>query len=128
LTIFNGCKFICMWMKVGRGLWSSFVLKLLEATWSNNICGLMVKFLPKFGWLRFEELRRKLMNMGYNGSNVFQGHWTCVTLQFQEKVAPFLIRMYCFAHKTNLIVIILLKLDLVYQLEALLRNLYVFCP
>jgi hypothetical protein len=66
--------------------------------------------------------------VGYDGSNVFQGHWTCVTLQFQEKVAPFLIRMHCFAHKTNLIVIILLKLDLVCQLQALLQNLYVFLP
>lgn len=128
MTIFNGCKFTCMWMKVRRGLWSSFVLKLLEATWSNTICGLMVKFLLKFGWRRLEELRRKLMNMSYNGSNVFQGHWTCVTLQFQEKVAPFLIRMHCFAHKTNLIVIILPKLDLVCQLKALLQNLYVLLP
>ncbi len=126
--IFNGCKFIYMWLKVGRGLWSSFVLKLLEATWSNNICGLMVKVLPKFGWLGLEELRRKLMNMGYDGSNVFQGHWTCVTLQFQKRVAPFLIRMHCFAHKTNLIVIILSKLDLVCQLKAFLQNLYVFLP
>jgi hypothetical protein len=128
LTIFNGCEFTYMWLEVGRRLWSSFVLKLLEATWSNNICGLMVQVLPKFGWLRLEELRRKLMNMGYDGSNVFQGHWTWVTLQFQEKVAPFLIRMHCFAHKTNLIVIILSKLDLVSQLKALLQNLYVFLP
>jgi hypothetical protein len=39
-----------------------------------NICGLMVKVLLKFGWLGLKKLRRKLMNMGYNGSNVFQGH------------------------------------------------------
>jgi hypothetical protein len=30
--------------------------------------------------LRFEELVGKLVSMECDGSNIFQDHWTCVTL------------------------------------------------
>ncbi len=67
----------------------------------------------EFGGLRLEELGGKLVSMGSNGPNVFQGHQTSVTLQFKEKVAPFLSRVHCFAHKTNPMVFTLWDLDLV---------------
>jgi hypothetical protein len=41
---------------------------------SNNIFGLMVNGLLKFGGLGLEELARKLVSMGCNGSSIFQGH------------------------------------------------------
>jgi hypothetical protein len=41
---------------------------------SNNVFSLMVKILLKFCGLRLEELRAKLINMGYDGNNVFQRH------------------------------------------------------
>jgi len=44
------------------------------STTSNNIFGLIVKDLLKFGGLRLEELARKLVSMGCNGSSIFQGH------------------------------------------------------
>jgi hypothetical protein len=44
------------------------------STTSNNIFGLTVKDLLKFGGLRLEELARKLVSMGCNGSSIFQGH------------------------------------------------------
>jgi len=47
---------------------------------SNNIFGLMVKGLLKFGGLRLEELVGKLISMGCNGSYVFQGHQMGVTM------------------------------------------------
>jgi hypothetical protein len=47
---------------------------------SNNIFGLMVKGLLEFGGLRLEELVGKLINMGCNGSYVFQGHQMGVTM------------------------------------------------
>jgi hypothetical protein len=49
-------------------------------TTSNNIFELMVKGLLKFGGLRLEELIREIVNMGCNGSFVFQGHRTSVTM------------------------------------------------
>jgi hypothetical protein len=47
---------------------------------SNNIFGLMVKGLFKFGGLGLKELARKLVSMGCNGSSIFQGHQTNVTM------------------------------------------------
>jgi hypothetical protein len=47
---------------------------------SNNVFGLMVKNLLKFGGLKLEELGAKLINMGYDSNNVFQRHKTSVTM------------------------------------------------
>lgn len=127
LTIFNGCWFTCMWLKVGRGLWSSFVLKPLEVASFNNICGLMVKVLPKFGWLGLEKLRRKLMNVGYNGNNVVQGHWMCkIAIVIEGNPNSNYNALFC--SQNQLDCNHLSKSDLVCQLEALLQNLYVFLP
>jgi hypothetical protein len=64
--------------------------------------------------------------MGCNGTSVFQGHRTNKTLQFKEKVTPFLSGVHCFAHGTNLVVLTLSNLDLVCQLEGILQNTYAF--
>jgi hypothetical protein len=51
-----------------------------------------------FGGLRVEKLVRKLVSIGCDMSNVFQGHQTGMTMQFKNKVAPFSIRMHYFSH------------------------------
>jgi hypothetical protein len=79
-----------------------------------------------FGGLRVEELVRKLVNIGCDMSNVFQGHRTTMTMQFKDKVAPFITRMHYFAHQTNLVVITLSNVPLVHRLEGSLQNMYVF--
>jgi hypothetical protein len=61
-----------------------------------------------------------MVSMGCYGNNFFQGNRTGVTLQFKEKVVPFLNGVHYFVHKTNLIVLTLLELDKVHQLEPLL--------
>ncbi len=76
---------------------------------SNNIFVFMLKCLLQFGGLRLEEFCEKLVNIGCNGSSVFQGHKMGVTHQFEEKVGPFIIGVHGFFHKTNFIVIILSK-------------------
>jgi hypothetical protein len=93
---------------------------------SNNIFGLMVKSLLEFGGLRLEELAGKLVNMGCNGSSIFQGHRMGVTMQFKKVVAPFFNGVHCFAHKMNLTMIILSNLPLWHPLEGVLQSLYVF--
>ncbi len=67
-----------------------------------------------FGGLGVEELARKKMNIGYDGYNVFHGHQTSVTMQFKDKVAPFIIRVHCFSHRTNLVVITLSNVSIVH--------------
>jgi hypothetical protein len=66
----------------------------------NNIFFLMLKFLFEFDGLRLEELVGKLVSIGCDNKIVFQsGHRTKVTLQFKEKVAPFVIGVHYFAQK-----------------------------
>ncbi len=71
-------------------------------------------------------MARKLVNMGCNGSFVFQGHQTSETMQFKKFVAPFLNGIHCFGHKMNLVVITLSDLPIVHRLEGVLQSLYFF--
>jgi hypothetical protein len=57
--------------------------------------------------------------MGCDGSNIFQGAWADVTTQMKDNVAPFMIGMHCFAYWTNLVVLLLSKLNLVVRSKAL---------
>jgi len=81
-----------------------------------------------FGGLGVEELARKLVSIGSDKSSIFQGHRTCMTRYIKNKVAPFITRMHCFAHRTNMVVITLLNVPLLHQLEGILQNIYVFYP
>ncbi len=65
---------------------------------SYDIFVLLVEGYSDFGGLGLEELGTKLVNMGYDGSNVFQGHQIGVKL-VQRKIAHFLIGVHYFAHK-----------------------------
>ncbi len=87
---------------------------------SDNIYVLMLKCLGDLGGLGLEDLVQRLVNISYDNSNIFQGHRTRVTQQFNEKVTPFVMGVNCFAHKTNLTVITLLDVLLIHQLELLL--------
>jgi hypothetical protein len=58
--------------------------------------------------------------MGCDGSSVFQGHQTCVTMEFKEVVAPFMNVIHCFSHKMKLAMITLFDLPFVHQLEGVL--------
>jgi hypothetical protein len=51
-----------------------------------------------FGGLGVEELVGKLVNIVCDGSSVFQGHQTGMTMQFKNKVVPFITRVHCFAY------------------------------
>ncbi len=66
-----------------------------------------------------------MVNIGCDDKNVFQnGHKTKVTLQFKEKVVPFVIRVHYFAQKINLVIITLFDVLIVHWLELLLQGLY----
>ncbi len=86
----------------------------------------MVKCMLYFGGLGVEELTRKLASIGSDKSSIFQGHQTCMTTHIKDKVAPFITKMHCFAHWTNLVVITLSNVPLLHQLEGILQNIYVF--
>jgi hypothetical protein len=79
----------------------------------NNIFSLVLKCLLEFGGTSLDELGGKLANMGFERSNVFQSNQACVIIQFKERVESFFLNVRCFNHKTNLVVVNLLELDLV---------------
>jgi hypothetical protein len=87
---------------------------IMSAT--SNIFVLILKFF-EFDGLGLEELVGKLVSIGCDDRSVFQGgHKTRVTLQFKEKVIPFVIGVHYFAQKINLVVIILFNVLLVHWL------------
>ncbi len=51
--------------------------------------------------------------MGCNGNNVSRRKNSSVTTQMKDNVVPFMIGVHCFAHKTNLTMLVLSKLNLV---------------
>ncbi len=93
---------------------------------SNNHFFLMLKCLFEFGGLGLGELVGKLVNMGCDGSNVFQGHHIGVTLHSKEKVVQIFNGIHCFIHKINLAVITLSKLVFVHLLKNVLQRSYAF--
>jgi hypothetical protein len=80
----------------------------------------------RFGGVTIEKLGVKLTSMGCDGSSVLQGAWASVTTQMKDNVAPFMLGMHCFAHWTNLVVLVLSKFNLVAHLETLFQVLYAF--
>jgi len=77
----------------------------------------MLKTLKTFVSVSVEVLGTKLISIGADGNNVFQGSRIGVTIQMKETTA---MGVHCFAHRTNLDVLVFSKLNLVVRLEALL--------
>jgi hypothetical protein len=55
---------------------------------------------------------------------VFQGCQSIVTQQLKDQEAPFMLGVYCMAHRTNLVVEPLSNLPVVSKLETLRQALY----
>jgi hypothetical protein len=51
-----------------------FVETIGVSTTSYNIFGLLLKALVGFGGLKMEKLVEKVVNMGCDDNNIFQGH------------------------------------------------------
>jgi hypothetical protein len=71
--------------------------------------------LDSFAGASVKDLGLKLISMGCDGNSVGG------TIQMKKIVVTFMIKVHCFAHLTNLVVLVLLKLSLVTWLEVLLQ-------
>ncbi len=84
ITTIDNMQWLSIHLYVVHGWKRIMILLCVEvtrvSTTSDNVFKLMVKGLLEFGGLRFEELVGKLVSMECDGSNIFQDHWTCVTL------------------------------------------------
>jgi hypothetical protein len=63
--------------------------RLENAATSNNLNSLIVKSLVEYGGLIEMEIANKLVYLGENGVNVFQGVKVGVTTQLMTKHAPY---------------------------------------
>jgi hypothetical protein len=75
----------------------------------DNVFVLMLKYTIEFGGLELEDLGPKLVNMGCDENNVFQGPHMCHHA-IQKKIGLCIINVHCFAPKINLIVVTLSNL------------------
>jgi len=66
----------------------------------DSIFGIMLKCLINFGGSGLKDLVGELVNIGYNDSNMFQGHRIGVIQQFKEKVAPFVMGILSTSYKS----------------------------
>lgn len=112
-----------MWSMSGKRFPSSIVLRQLVYISHLKTFYFMVKSLYDFGGLRLEDLEGV---MGYDGINILQCNRTNVVLQLKDKFAYFKNEVHYFAHKTNLVVFTLSKINLVCQFEYLIQNFYAF--
>jgi hypothetical protein len=80
---------------------------------------LFLKWTIEFGGLGLEDFGPKLVDLGCDGNNVFQGPHMCHHA-IQKKNLLLIISVYCFAPKINLTIVTLSNLPLVHQLKTLL--------
>jgi len=94
----------------------NFHLKIIKRNVLNNAIDLNFlswisnAYIYEFGGLWLEEIVGKLVIISCDNNSVFQGHRTMMTLQFKDKVAPFVTKVHYFALNTNLVIIILLDI------------------
>jgi len=79
--------------------WPNYVLAA-----SNNIFIMILECLLEFGGLRLEELRKKLVNMGCDGSSVLQAIELVSRCANQRKGSFILSGVHCFAQKIHFLV------------------------
>ncbi len=92
----------------------------------DNVSQLMLRPLDSFAGVSAKDLGLKIISMGYDSRKVFQGTRIGVITHMKEIVVPFMIGIHYFVHRTNLVVLVLLKLSMVDQLKVLLQAMYVF--
>ncbi len=73
-----------------------------------------------------KDLGSKLISMGCDDNSIFQDAIISVTTKMKKMVVPFMIEIHCFVQQTNLVMLVLSKLNLVAWLEVLLQAIYVF--
>ncbi len=83
-----------------------------------------MKSFIEYGGLIEMEIANKLVYLGENGVNVFQGVKVGVTTQLMTKHVPYVNGVHCMAHHTNLVVWTLGGLSLVTKIESLLSFTY----
>lgn len=73
------------------------ITKVFDAPNANNLLEVILEGIEKGVGVGAEAIERMLLCFG-----TFQGCWTGVTTQLQQKIAPYSIELQCWAHRINL--------------------------
>ncbi|KAG2423744.1 hypothetical protein HYH02_015284 [Chlamydomonas schloesseri] len=84
---------------------------------------LLLDALKFVGGLEEEDLARKLVNISTDGASVMRGQHSGLAVRMAE-VAPFLLSLHCFAHRTDLAVGVLDNFRSVQSADALVHGVY----
>ncbi len=125
-TIDNQCWCNVHAYVVDRFKWIPLLLNLEKVISGGNVDNLIMRFLMEYGGLTSDQIARKLICFGSHGVVVFIGLQIGVAIQVKSKVAPFMTKMHCMAHQTNLLVHTLFVQPLVGKLERLLHIMHTY--
>jgi hypothetical protein len=95
------------------------LIRLVDGNGANAIREALMSMVHLHTRLDDDDITNQLVSFGADGVSVFQVSRRDVTTQLQNNVAPFMLGIYCMAHRTNLAVEPLSNLPLVSKLEAL---------
>jgi hypothetical protein len=100
--------------------------KVVEAPSTDHFMKVLLQALERGGGIDAGDAARKLLCFGADGVTVFQGTRTGVTVQLQQKVAPFSIGVHCAVHRVNLAAKTLLALRVFQNAEKLMAKTHAF--
>jgi hypothetical protein len=100
--------------------------KIVDAPIADHFIALLLQALERGGGIDLGDIARKLLCFGADGVTVFQGTRTRVTMQLQQKVAPFSIGVHCATHRVNLAAKTLSALTIFQNSEKLMARTHAF--
>ncbi|KAG0572981.1 hypothetical protein KC19_VG138700 [Ceratodon purpureus] len=100
--------------------------RILDKGGANHLTIVLISAIEKGGGISKQECVNKLASFGADGVNTFQGKRSRVVKQLQNRFAPRVMGIHCMAHRTNLAVEALSKLEVVSRIEAMLASLFRF--
>jgi hypothetical protein len=126
-TIDNG-SWICIHVYIVQ-LWVRIpilfqVEQIVDGLGGNNLIKVIIVFLMRCGGLTSENMSKKLLCFGANGTFIFQGGKTSVTRQIKDVWAPFSMGVHCEAHRTNLVIKSLSNLTFYSCFNVFMMNLH----
>jgi hypothetical protein len=99
------------------------VEQIVDGLGGNNWTKVIIVALMRCGGLTREDVSKKLLCFGANGTFIFQGGKTSVTRQIKDVWTPFSMGVHCEAHRTNLEIKSLSNLTFFFRFNVFMMNL-----
>lgn len=98
--------------------------KFLEGATSLYLKEVIIGTLATNVALHWSQMAHKLVSFTAGGMPVFQGVWIGMNVHVQKNNTPFMSRIHCMAHNTNMPIQTLSKVAIVSKIENTLQHMY----